>query len=512
MQQEMTAKRLANWAEAHSKNFEVIAQKRDVDAPLANSALELVRKFIIERQLVLYGGQAIDFALRLKGGQIYPDHQTPDYDCFSPQNVDDAYELADRLVAAGFQHVGAIPAIHVQTMRVATNFLYVADISYAPPGVFAKLPTVSYAGMRVLHPDYQRSDIHLAFCFPFNNPPREDIFHRYQKDLTRFRLIQKFYPITAAAVDAADLACGPAMEVGVDLARVAIHGFAAYAAIRRAFDELAAIADKVPDDLARARELASGRPAPGISFSEATIRFAPPVRAPRLALATPWPDEIVAALAPASVTWFDPYMDSRPLLARLDAPNVDIYSTHNRLLGVWKAVFDGVRVTVATPQYVLLNFLYEAHVAPDAALRDFYLKFYVATLDLIEAGGILIAALRGGEEKSYQKLVVRGPFGLPVKTIGDANRNASYLIRLAQSARNLEEPPDADLPDLALIPVRYYPGKKRKAAVRPTFDYSVFRRAGAPAASCTNSPKQIGRNTILRAKLYVDHDGRIHSN
>ena len=230
---------LAAWVDGRAKDFEVIAQERNADAALADRALEIVRQFIVKRGLILYGGQAIDFALRLRGSQIYPDHQTPDYDCFSSQSVDDAYDLADALVAAGFPNVGAIPAIHAQTMRVAVDFVYVADISYAPPAVFASFPTVSYAGMRVLHPDIQRLDMHLAFSFPFNNPPREDVFHRHHKDLKRFRLFQELYPVTAEEGRVlGGLAEPQPVTLELDLSRVALHGFAGYALVRSAFAEL----------------------------------------------------------------------------------------------------------------------------------------------------------------------------------------------------------------------------------------------------------------------------------
>lgn len=500
--------RLAAWADEHAKEFEVIAQTRNTDAPAADRALDVVRRFIVERGLILYGGQAIDFALRLKGSGIYPPHQTPDYDFFSPRSVDDAYELADRLVAAGFPNVGAIPAIHVQTMRVVTDFIYVADISYAPPEVFDRLPTVSYAGMRVLHPDYQRTDMHLALCFPFNNPPREDIFHRYAKDLKRFRLFQELYPVADPAAlnapvegGAAARRVAPAAEAVVDLARVALHGFAAYAAYWSAFAELEAAARAAgvyPADLSPPAEYAAKITlAPRGGLTAVRLESA----GPRIALATPWPDEVVAALAAggAAVEWFAAYMDSRPLMARVAHPGrapVEVHSTRNRLLAVAAIVIDGIRATVATPQYVLLNFLYEAQVAPDAAARALYVNHYAAALSLLEAGGRLIAALRSGEAGSavaaetYRAFVESSPFGLPVQTLGDTNWDASYLIRLAQSAAKVgDEPPGvdpADLPDLANVPARYYPGGKHTPGEHPPFEYgsnAAFQRAGQRLAA-----------------------------
>ena len=501
---------LSEWVDDHSKEFEVIAQKRNADAPLADRALEIVRQFIIERKLILYGGQAIDFALRLKGSQIYPKHQTPDYDFLSPQSVSDSYELADRLVAAGFPNVGAIPAIHVQTMRVATDFIYVADISYTPQSVFDSLPTVSYAGMRVLHPDYQRTDMHLAFCFPFNNPPREDIFHRYQKDLKRFRLFQEFYPITtgdalAVQQDVSGASESQAITVEVDLSQVAVHGFAGYALIRDAFEELeeAARSSGVSADvLTAARALVDKGPSLEIKVTAvtnshlATVSFVPPVASTRLALATPWPDEVVAdivRLTKGKVQWFAPYMDSRPLMARITRPRVtdagiDVFSTHNSFLAVSKVISrDGVKITVASPQYILLSLLYEAHVA-SANLRDLYIQYYIATLDLIEGGDLLIAALRkegGGPDVAdnvYRNFIESSPFGLPIQTIGNTNHNSSYRIRLAQSAQRVGDDL-TNLPNPANTPTRYYPSSQHTSREHPSFDCEVnidFQRRGQP--------------------------------
>lgn len=518
---------LAAWAAAHGKDFEAVAQTRDADAPAADRALEIVRAFIVERGLILYGGQAIDCALRLRGARIYPDHQTPDYDFYSPRSVDDAYDLAERLHSAGFGGVGAIPAIHVQTMRVKTDFIFVADISYAPPAVFDSFPTVDFAGMRVLHPDYQRADMHLAFCFPFSNPPREDVFHRFRKDLKRFNIFEELYPLTTGAALAAGGAPPAAAEaplaaaVEVDLARVAVHGFAAYGLLRAAFDLLAAGAEEAgvgAPALAAARALAAATPAVAVSFeaaggSRCRVRLAAPAADARLCLATPWPGAVAAALAAArpgggAVAWAAPYMDSRPLTARVSgggAPAVDVFSTRGRLLAV--AVVDGpppperdgpateaaaappVRVTMVSPQYLLLGFLHEAHAAAGAA-RDLYVEFYRATLRLLEAAGGLIAALRvegGGPAVSgdvFRALVESSPFGLPVRPLGADNSGGAYLIRLAGSARAVGDVPPgvaaADLPAPEDTPPKFFPGG---AKTRPAFDceaHAAFQRYGQP--------------------------------
>lgn len=513
--------RLAAWVGGRTKEYEAVAQKRDADAPAADRALELVRRFIVERGLVLYGGQAIDYALRLKGSRIYPDFQTPDFDCFSPRSVDDAYDLAEALRDAGFANVGALPAIHVQTMRVTTDFIFVADLSYAPPAVFETLPTISYAGMKVLHPDYQRADIHLAFCFPLNNPPREDIFHRFRKDLKRFNLLEEFYPVTSGAALAkrgGGHGAAPRVDLELDLSRVAVHGFAAYGLLRACLDELLGAARGAGvdvDDLAVRRESLpeiAVAAAPGASPELTRLEFTPPAEVPRLVVATPWPEDVVAAVAARRdaprVERYAPYMDSRPPVATVSGgadPPVDVYSTANRLLAVTvvrppgPADREAPRVTVASAQYLLLYFLYEAHVAREPENRDLFVRFYRATLELLAVAGDAIERLRtqdGGPEvpaEVYRRFVEGSPFGLTVQTLGDVNHDASYLIRVAGSARAVGDTPPpatgidpAALPDLADVPARYYPRGAKEGHDKgrpPPFDYAAnpaFQRAGQP--------------------------------
>jgi hypothetical protein len=526
---------LAEWAAARADAFTAVAQMRDADAPAAARALEIVRAFIVERGLVLYGGQAIDYALRLRGARIYPDHQTPDFDFFSSDSVADAYDLAERLHAAGFPGVGAIPAIHVQTMRVKTDFIFVADISFAPPAVFARLPTVSFAGMRVLHPDYQRLDMHLAFCFPFNNPPREDAFNRFAKDLKRFRLFQEHFPVArgeplnAAVGEPPNAVAGGAaaapprrVECAVDFRRAALHGFAAYGALRATLDSLVAAAEAdaaaagsadaadTAAACARARAALGELPAlpVGVGAADADglrpVAFeappALPAEAARLVVATPWPRDVVAALAAATgaaPAWSAPYMDARPLAARVGP--VDVYSTRRRLLAVSSVeapaglgLEGGGAITLASPQFVLLFFLLEAHLAPDAGARDAYVDFYTGTLRLLELADAVISALRaagGGPEvpaDKYRAFVDSSPFGLTVKTLGDANHDASYLIRLAASAKALGDTPPgvdpAELAALAVAPPKYFPAAGKSSRPRFSYDVPAFQRDGRPVS------------------------------
>ena len=102
---------LAAWAAAKAGEFALLAQAREADAELVDRALAVVREFIAARGLVVFGGLAVDFALRLRGLEgLYPPGSRPDFDFFSPRGVDDAYDLAALLDAKGFPEVAAIRA------------------------------------------------------------------------------------------------------------------------------------------------------------------------------------------------------------------------------------------------------------------------------------------------------------------------------------------------------------------------------------------------------------------
>jgi hypothetical protein len=504
---------------------------------MQDRALDIVREFIVERKLILYGGLAIDYALRLRGSRIYPDEERPDFDVYSPRSVEDAYDLADRLYKAGFNNVGAIRAIHAQTMRVKTDFVFVADISHIPADVFASLPYVEYRGIRVLHPDYQRMDLHLAFCFPFRSAPREDVFHRWKKDLRRFNIVDKCYPVTVeglAVVRAEDRGAlpepgpreppGPAVAVtsvvpllvirdkdskaSTDNGSVAIHGFAAYGLLRNALDSMME-SFKVKESVSAPKlrveyTRSSGR---GIG-----IELDAPGKWKHLVLASTAPQKLVletvavSSRAPRSVTWYDPFMDARPVMAvvrsdpadgladQTDAP-VHIHSVQNKLLSVSAVDIAMARgsetatVFIASPQALLLYFLFEAHQSTGAD-RELATQYYLWTLEIINAAFRICSqvVLREDNKALVEKFLNSTPFFLSTRTIGTTNHDDAYLIKMAHASLDVGDSPpeslDIDPNVKALLkglPANYHP---KPGARRPEvrYDNSLFRRSGKRAS------------------------------
>ena len=185
----------------NSKEFEKLVTEYDPYYRDMIIGIDIVKKFIIEKKLIIYGGTAIDMALRLKGDRIYPDDLLPDLDFYSTNSVKDSYVLADKLFDAGFHEARAINALHTGTMRVdLVKNHFIADISYREQSVFDNIPYLIYQEMKILHPDFQRIDLHYSLSFPLDKVPREIIFERWDKDIKRFNLFEKHYPLELSNV------------------------------------------------------------------------------------------------------------------------------------------------------------------------------------------------------------------------------------------------------------------------------------------------------------------------
>ena len=473
-----------SWATEHASEAKAAAARRDIDGPILDRALEAVRKFISSNHLVLFGGLAIDYALRLKGAALYPDDERPDYDAVSPQAIDLAYKLADQLHAAGFPNVSAIRAVHVQTVRVRVDFRSVADFGYVPADVFEQIPTFDYRGIQAVHPDFQRIDMHLALCYPYTGAPREAVFHRWKKDLKRFNMFEKYYPIEVANVaETRTLVSMPLslIDTPADTCKhptIALTGFAGYAALRKALTEAA---DRFGPE---AVKLVSNIRAPSLSFEILdNITFEVPGGAAEIVIVSSNDLSSISTMISDSVT-FDPYLDTLPGGVRGTLKNgsgdLVVLSTSGHLLAVSEITMNGKKFYITTPQFICLYFLCMAHRS-SGELSVLYRQYYLHTLEILQ-----VAEEMWIEDSNVNGLFKNSPFALTVKTMGDKNADAAYTIQVATRATRLhDKPPEIlGLPEnvsLEGLPSNYYPGR----GTRPNFDPSInpwFRRSGKATA------------------------------
>lgn len=430
------------------KELEIITIIHDPQYNNVIESIKLVKEFIITKKLILYGGSAIDYALRLKGDKIYPDDMTlvPDLDFMSPDSVGDAYELANILYFAGFTNVRVINAFHVETMRVDIgDNHFIADITYRPPEIFAKLPYLEYAGMRIIHPNVQRADVHFSLSFPYIGSPREVIFNRWKKDITRFNKLANKYPITS------DVEVMPLKNLTVLAPKnVILHGFSAYALITHEFVRLCKLVG-----------IQSKYSPSYFTYKNGAITFG--ANENNVEFISKNIDKHKSRIVGATtMRRFEPYINLVPERIEILSAGVNycLYSTKNMMLTINSIKIDDKNIRVANIQYLLLFFL-SMHIITN---NPIYLPRYLVLLDMIS---ILSPHLTNEE-------VHNSIFFPSINIYGDNNMDVATEITLNKINNDINGSPVYKLPS------PYYPMNTNGQAP-PKFDYfgvSFFRESG----------------------------------
>jgi len=165
--------------------------KRAVNTPDIKRIINIVEEFIKKKQLVCYGGIAIN-ALLPEDAKIYDfELELPDYDFFSANAMEDAKELANIYYKAGYNEVEAKAGQHHGTFKVYVNFLGVADITLLPKELFQTIKKNAVKVNEILYtdPNFLRMGMYLELERPSGDTDR------WEKVLKRLILINKFYPL-----------------------------------------------------------------------------------------------------------------------------------------------------------------------------------------------------------------------------------------------------------------------------------------------------------------------------
>lgn len=144
----------------------------------------VVKKFIKDKGLILYGGLAINASLP-RNEKIYKPTAIPDYDIFSTDPWKDAIELANRLYKAGYEYSEIRGGIHKGTYKVFANMWPVADITYLPEDDFNKLQTRNWRGLKMISNPKIMADI-------FRQLTSLGDLYRWDKVYKRQKLYQKW--------------------------------------------------------------------------------------------------------------------------------------------------------------------------------------------------------------------------------------------------------------------------------------------------------------------------------
>ena len=417
------------------EQLEIISEVQTVDYEYESRALEIVKKFVIDRKLIVFGGLAIDRALRLKGTKIYRNDEKPDIDVLSPNSVEDSYDLVDILKEKGFLNVASIRGVHVTTMRVRTNFIYVLDIGYISKELYKNIPTINFNNMHIVHPLYQRMDMHISFSYPFASCPRENIFNRWEKDYERLMLIDQHYPVPEQEFKGKF----KSIKIPIPKGAFGLMGFAAYGAIYTTLLELCSRVKEKIIDVPKIK-IAASKAEMSIETPEETFTIIKCLGSNETAEALHNGDK----LPPSHIE-----------------NNLEIYYLKTQLLGANLVKINDIMFTCVNIHYVMLYMLTKYFITLD----NLYLTFYNATWKIVHFADEIF------RKHGIEQFLVNSPFSFNTKTIGTENVDKSYLVRMAKNIRATRDrehiPKDLDklvLTILDKLPKEYYD-------TRPTAQY-----------------------------------------
>jgi hypothetical protein len=167
--------------------------KRIVNSEDIKKIIKIVEDFIKRKNLVCYGGTAINNILPEEDKFYNTEVEIPDYDFFTDNALNDAKELADIYYAQGFTDVEAKSGQHEGTYKVFVNYIPVADITQLPKPIYKsiKKDALRVNGILYAPPNFLRMSMFLELSRPAGD------ISRWEKVLKRITLLNKNYPLTS---------------------------------------------------------------------------------------------------------------------------------------------------------------------------------------------------------------------------------------------------------------------------------------------------------------------------
>jgi len=176
-------------------NFKYNFMKNDLSL-----GLQLVKNYIIDNDLTIVGGMAIDLALRIKKDNLYDEYNIADYDIISPDNINHANKVGVILCDNKLKNISIIPAIHKTTVRVQMSGYTLFDATFVPDYIYNKIPFMTYITkqglekIKFIDPVFQKIDQFMSLSFLFDvTGAQYNVQHRLVKDDDRKTLLNEYY-------------------------------------------------------------------------------------------------------------------------------------------------------------------------------------------------------------------------------------------------------------------------------------------------------------------------------
>lgn len=438
-----------------TKLYEAIALENEKLAEELKSGILIVAEFVKERKRIITGGMAIDLLLREKGDKLYPDELNafPDIDVMTPDNITDVQDLAQILHEKGYSNVSAISGMHITTRRCRIDNRVVCDLGYVPKNLYKRIPFIELKnGYRVIDPLYQRMDQHMLMSKLFTDPPNEAYQNRLKKDITRYNILDEFYPIDCKPgkikLERVKIPSDFYPIVKENKAPSYIHGYAAYAVLIES-------AKKLMGDAWMKVKLDPSVVIAGAEFKNDELIFESPCKTIHLLI-----DISDDLKAPRGSKNYEELIDLIPNKWVLG--DIEMWRFTGILISVGIGSVSGQEIIVPSIQYVMM-FLLTMYFFGDEEMKNTNLQLYCSLKKLLTY-----------LEPFYSADARKSPFFIPVQTIGTINLSLSNMIILMRIKNNIGERE----PDLDTIPPNYWAGQSR---LTENFDYEsckYFRKGG----------------------------------
>jgi hypothetical protein len=163
--------------------------------------MKIVEDFIIKKKFLLYGGYAINLLLP-KDDKFYAEYNINDYDCYSVNAKEDAYEIADIFYKKKYEYIEVKQAVHENTYRLYVNFIQVLDLTLISKELFDSLFKITlYERSTSIYKYYNDFDkyivpavllkrnLHYELARPI------DSYYRWEKIYSRLKIFNKLLGI-----------------------------------------------------------------------------------------------------------------------------------------------------------------------------------------------------------------------------------------------------------------------------------------------------------------------------
>jgi hypothetical protein len=167
--------------------------KRIVNSEDVQKIIKIVENFIKRKNLICYGGTAINNILPREDQFYNKEVEIPDYDFFTVNALEDAKELSDIYFKEGFTDVEAKSGQHHGTFKVYVNYMPIADLTNIPKEIFnaLKKDSLRVAGILYAPPNFLRMSMYLELSRPAGDTSR------WEKVLKRLTILNKHYPLVS---------------------------------------------------------------------------------------------------------------------------------------------------------------------------------------------------------------------------------------------------------------------------------------------------------------------------